>query len=820
VTSSFANNMVLAVQGTAASVEQALRVNLDNYLRPDGTQFYSLDRDPSLDLADAVLGIQGLDNFVLPKAAILGNGILMGNDFNVAYDGAYGSVSCGSQTGLYGSGQSIGIFSFTPQVPGAGFSQGDISSYVQNSHINSESSVFDGITPTAPIVVPVGVPLSATTPPSGANTLETSMDIEMAYSMAPQAQVYVFEGANVNDIFSAMATQAGSATPHINQLTSSWFQCDDLVTQQIVYEFAAQGQSLFVSSGDNGAYPEDPSIEFGCTANQLNTTDLDGATIVGGTQLTLQGPSSNYPVQASAEAWNSEASWSCAAGAAQCSGGGVLTTQPLPIYQTGLSSLNGQVSSTHRNVPDVAMAATNIADYCNLGQADVSGGTSASSPLWAGYMALVNEENASHGTTIGFANPAIYAIGENATAYAASFHDIAGGQTNQSTSSNGVSYSAVAGYDLVTGWGSPTCQLINNLACATTCGTSLCVDLDTSASHCGTCTNACGTGLSCCAASCSALTTDPNNCGACGHGCLGGTCAAGVCQPLVLAPVADGIGITVDATNVYWTDRGTSNFTGFVRRVSKLGGSVITLASSLTVPVDIAVGNNQLFWNAGADPGGEAILTMSNTGGAVTTFEADNSVVDLVTDSRNVYWVDGANGVKQAPFAGGTPTTLAATHGGGSAIATDGVNVYWTDAPFDTPSTIFKLPIGGTTITALTAVPDDISPGGLATDGTNVYWIETSPAGTARIGSVPVAGGPITTSNLSAPPLIGGASIAVDSTSVYWYISGSIMRARLPVSNASAGTVMASTTVESIEIAQDATALYWTAATGVMKLAK
>jgi hypothetical protein len=137
-----------------------------------------------------------------------------------------------------------------------------------------------------------------------------------------------------------------------------------------------------------------------------------------------------------------------------------------------------------------------------------------------------------------------------------------------------------------------------------------------------------------------------------------------------------------------------------------------------------------------------------------------------------VYWVDSNNGVKQAPVAGGTPTTLAATQGSASAIATDGINVYWTDGPSFSSMTISKVPIGGTTVTALKSGIGFVGAGGLATDGTNVYWIETSPAGTARIGSVPVAGGSVTTNNLTAPLLIGGATIAVDSTNFYWLFPG------------------------------------------------
>ena len=73
--------------------------------------------------------------------------------------------------------------------------------------------------------------------------------------------------------------------------------------------------------------------------------------------------------------------------------------------------------------------------------------------MWAGYIALVNQQLAANGQpTIGFLNPTIYA--QNVTSsYATDFHDITSGTSG--------SYSAVTGYDLVTGWGSPNAGLIS-----------------------------------------------------------------------------------------------------------------------------------------------------------------------------------------------------------------------------------------------------------------------------------------------------------------------------------------------------------------------
>jgi len=97
---------------------------------------------------------------------------------------------------------------------------------------------------------------------------------------------------------------------------------------------------------------------------------------------------------------------------------------------------------------------------------DVGGtGTSAAAPLWAGFTALVNQSNALNGApAIGFANPTLYGISQNAALYAASFHDVSNrvGEVQAGCLAN--FHAAGPGYDLVTGLGSPTCALITQLA--------------------------------------------------------------------------------------------------------------------------------------------------------------------------------------------------------------------------------------------------------------------------------------------------------------------------------------------------------------------
>ena len=121
-----------------------------------------------------------------------------------------------------------------------------------------------------------------------------------------------------------------------------------------------------------------------------------------------------------------------------------------------------QGSTTMRNVPDVALTGDNVYVRYNNGSAGSFGGTSCAAPLWAGFTALVNQQAAANGLNpIGFMNPPVYTIGLGGT-YNANFHDITVGDNTWPSSPT--KYYATNGYDLCTGWGTPTVNLINALA--------------------------------------------------------------------------------------------------------------------------------------------------------------------------------------------------------------------------------------------------------------------------------------------------------------------------------------------------------------------
>ena len=133
-------------------------------------------------------------------------------------------------------------------------------------------------------------------------------------------------------------------------------------------------------------------------------------------------------------AYSSESAW-------DTSGGGVSTLYSRPSWQPG--------TGTMRTVPDVASNADPNSGYAIYtgGSWQQIGGTSAAAPLWAGFTTLYNQKAAAASkANLGFANPAIYGIGEG-SGYGAALHDVTTG-SNQD-------YNAGVGYDEVTGWGSP-----------------------------------------------------------------------------------------------------------------------------------------------------------------------------------------------------------------------------------------------------------------------------------------------------------------------------------------------------------------------------
>jgi hypothetical protein len=348
---------------------------------------------------------------------------------------------------------------------------------------------------------------------------------------------------------------------------------------------------------------------------------------------------------------------------------------------------------------------------------------------------------------------------------------------------------------------------------------AFCTDLTTDIANCGTCGIACSphaycasgvcnctNGYSQCTGSCVDLESDSANCGGCGIVCSG-TCTAGRCLATLVTTTESGP-IAVDASNVYYGDNTYNNFA--VAQVPIGGGTPTVLHSEST------------------------------------------DVMQVISDSINVYWVAGTAAIRAVPVGGGSTTTLTSfTYGNWqiTAIVSDGTNVYYAETSFVDSGGIFEVPIGGGSPTEVRPY-SAYEPGTLAldsktlffpsgayidmmqTDGTSpryVYLPDGASALCARSGKLVALERDQkalytiddTVWNPLPMPLVGGVnsnSITCDDVSVYWfqYNGSSFDLERVPLAGG-AVTVLATGILEPGGIAVDSTSVYWNAY-GVMKL--
>ena len=418
------NRMNVDVTGSVATIESAFHVKMGLYRHPkENRSFYAPDREPMVDLPFQLWHIAGLDNYSIPIPALKRKALEVKSE---ATTGSCPDQSfCGSDmraayyegTSLTGSGQSLGLLEYY------GTDLTDLETYYANA----------GQTLSVPITLlsTDGTSTSCTYP--DCDDTEQTIDMTQALGMAPDlSSLVMYVGSSDAAIFNAMAT----ATPLNAQLSSSWtwYPADPSTDNPYFQEFAAQGQNLFQAAGDGGAWS---------SSSEIYPADNAYLTSVGGTDLETSG---------SAGTWSSETAW--------VDGGGGISPDKfaIPFWQSTTASDCSECSNNYRNGPDVS-ANANFTYYVCADQsgctANLYGGTSFAAPLWAGYLALANQQAAADGQPpLGFINPALYDIGLGSS-YDTDFHDITSGN-------NG--YAATTGYDLATGWGSPnTSNLITGL---------------------------------------------------------------------------------------------------------------------------------------------------------------------------------------------------------------------------------------------------------------------------------------------------------------------------------------------------------------------
>lgn len=412
----------VVLAGTVSNLQKAFNVELKEYSHPKGnyrgrTGAISIPAE----YADIIRGVFGLDN--RPQAephfrrTLQPSGTLKSHTASSSHDP-------NEVAQLYdfpkadGSGQCIGIIEL-----GGGFRLDDLSNYFSSLGINE------------PQVISVSVDGGANSPsdPNSADG-EVMLDIEVAGAVAPGAKIVVYFAPNTDQGFlDAITTAVHDTANQPSVISISWGAAESQWTSQALTNFddafqaaAAMGVTVCCASGDNGS---SDGINDG-----NNHVDFPAASpfVLGCGGTTLQAANAQIVNEV---VWNNQPNGGAG-------GGGVSDVFPLPNWQGGIGVPAPVNPNGGRGVPDVSGDADPNTGYNILvdGQNAVIGGTSAVAPLWAGLIALINQQA---GQPVGYINPAIYA--QNVAT--SGFHDVSAGD-------NGA-FSAAPGWDPCTGLGSP-----------------------------------------------------------------------------------------------------------------------------------------------------------------------------------------------------------------------------------------------------------------------------------------------------------------------------------------------------------------------------
>jgi kumamolisin len=323
-----------------------------------------------------------------------------------------------------GAGQTIAIIEL-----GGGYRQTDLTTYFQSLNL------------TPPAITAVSVDKGKNAPSNSSSADgEVMLDIEVAASVAPGAKIVVYFCPNTDQGFTdAISTAIHDTTNKPSVISISWGGPESSWTAQAMTALdaacqsaAALGITITVASGDNG------STDGGTGNNVDFPASSPHVLACGGTKLDANGSTLVSEV-----VWNEQAVNDGA------SGGGVSNVFPLPSWQANANVPAPAMSGGGRGVPDVSGDADPNTGYQIRvdGQNSVIGGTSAVAPLWAGLVAVANQQL---GTQVGFLQPAIYAAKA-----AAAFNDV--------TEGNNGAFSAGPGWDACTGLGSPIASALITL---------------------------------------------------------------------------------------------------------------------------------------------------------------------------------------------------------------------------------------------------------------------------------------------------------------------------------------------------------------------
>lgn len=423
ITSTWApGQTTMSAQGPAGAVDALFGVRIDNRVGTDGVRFYAPAATPAIPAAllPVVNAVSGLDNY--PTAVAAAGSGRSPTSVTAKQMADFYNVTPLRNNGIDGTGMTV-VF---PEIDR--FDQRMLDAFASKFSL-------------PPFNVQLG---SSNAGRPGKEQGEADLDLEIVHAIAPGAKEVVYYASA--DTVPDAEQQMYRDFPHGAIESSSLGECeapggqnksDATLLADLQKPAAATGWSIFVATGDRGAYDCADQGDFNDVQADLDAS-IPYVTAVGGT-LAILSSSGGYGREA---AWGEPIEqWG--------GSGGVSEYFPQPSWQQG-PGVQNRYSNGSRETPDISANADAQSgwDVFAQGAEAVVGGTSAATPFWAACAALIDQDLKKQGLPlIGFADPALYTFGQNPAGLPQSpYHDV--------TQGTNLFYPTASGYDLATGLGS------------------------------------------------------------------------------------------------------------------------------------------------------------------------------------------------------------------------------------------------------------------------------------------------------------------------------------------------------------------------------
>ncbi|MFZ0502751.1 MAG: protease pro-enzyme activation domain-containing protein, partial [Chthoniobacterales bacterium] len=402
----------LTVRGSVGQFQTLFETKLDIYQTADGKQFYSARLAPTIPsaIASQVDGVMGLTNSIqyAPLAKIgkifgespITPGVRTDTAGGTGPGGAYAASDLRTAYGIPSFGgvapQTVAVFEQ------GGFFKSDVAEYIRTMNLPTPDVKFVSVNGYNGEVNDAGV------------ELEAVLDIDMVIGINPAvSSVLVYEDGNDSFQVAIIDALQQVASDNKAQTLSISYGLDEVqqgnaqlkAENSALTQLAAQGITVLVSSGDDGAYGRTGTSHYPAHLEAPDPGSQPLVTCVGGTSL----------FTAAGQVYDGETVWNELGAGWGATGGGVSSYWSIPAYQAPIYVSNNGGSTTKRNVPDVAAVADPLAGVAvysriNGGWLQI-GGTSVSAPLWAGYISIINAgAEFLLGEQIGQFNPLLYSI--------------------------------------------------------------------------------------------------------------------------------------------------------------------------------------------------------------------------------------------------------------------------------------------------------------------------------------------------------------------------------------------------------------------------